>query len=60
MMKETLAKEWEKLENKYITKNIENLSFLKKKLFPFHYMQGTTMNRGGARIFDKWGQIFEL
>ena len=45
VMKETSAKElWDKLENKYMTKSVENRLYLKKKLFRFQYKQGTTMN----------------
>ncbi|CAL2262889.1 unnamed protein product [Prunus armeniaca] len=37
-MKETPTKElWKKLEEKYMTKNIENRLFLKKRLFRFQY-----------------------
>ncbi|GFS36820.1 hypothetical protein Acr_00g0048190 [Actinidia rufa] len=45
VMKETSAKElWDKLENKYMTKSVENRLYLKKKLFRFQYKQGTSMN----------------
>ena len=45
VMKETLAKDlWKKLEDKYMTKSIENRLYLKKKLFRFQYQQGTTMS----------------
>lgn len=43
-MKETMARElWNKLENKYLTKGIENKLFLKRKFFSFRYVEGTSM-----------------
>jgi hypothetical protein len=40
VMKETIAKELrEKLENKYVTKSVENRLYLKKKLYRFQYSQ---------------------
>ncbi|PSS08126.1 Endonuclease [Actinidia chinensis var. chinensis] len=45
VMKETSAKElWDKLENKYMTKSVENRLYLKKKLFRFQFKQGTSMH----------------
>jgi hypothetical protein len=43
-MKETMARElWNKLENKYLTKGIENKLFLNRKFFSFKYVEGTSM-----------------
>ena len=44
VMKETSAAQlWKKLEDKYMTKSIENRLYLKKKLFRFQYKKGTPM-----------------
>ena len=44
VMKETLATSlWKKLEDKYMTKSVENRLYLKKKLFRFQYKKGTPM-----------------
>ncbi|KAJ8616233.1 hypothetical protein MRB53_035605 [Persea americana] len=44
VMRETSAKElWQKLEEKYMTKSLENRIYLKKKLFRFEYRQGISM-----------------
>jgi hypothetical protein len=44
VMKETMAKElWNKLEDKYMTKGIENKLYLKRKFFGFRYVEGTSM-----------------
>jgi hypothetical protein len=44
VMKETMAREmWNKLEDKYMTKGIENKLFLKRKFFGFRYVEGTSM-----------------
>ena len=38
VMKKTSTKElWDKVENKYMSKNVENRLYLKKKLFRFQY-----------------------
>ncbi|KAJ8642178.1 hypothetical protein MRB53_018872 [Persea americana] len=43
-MRETSAKElWQKLEEKYMTKSLENRIYLKKKLFRFVCRQGISM-----------------
>ncbi|KAK0583590.1 hypothetical protein LWI29_038519 [Acer saccharum] len=43
-MKETMASSlWKKLEDKYMTKSIENRLYLKKKLFRFQYKKGISM-----------------
>uniref|UniRef100_A0A5B6Z910 Putative Ty-1 copia retrotransposon n=1 Tax=Davidia involucrata TaxID=16924 RepID=A0A5B6Z910_DAVIN len=42
VMKETVATSlWKKLEDKYMTKSIENRLYLKKKLFHFQFKHGT-------------------
>ncbi|KAJ8626068.1 hypothetical protein MRB53_019375 [Persea americana] len=44
-MRRTSAKElWQKLEEKYMTKSLENRIYLKKKLFRFEYRQGIFMS----------------
>ena len=44
-MRETNAKElWKKLEDKYMTKSVENHLYLKKKLFRFQYRVGISMS----------------
>lgn len=44
VMKETKAKVlWKLLEDKFMTKSVENRLFLKKKLFRFQYQPGCTM-----------------
>uniref|UniRef100_A0A5B7BZJ7 Putative copia LTR rider n=1 Tax=Davidia involucrata TaxID=16924 RepID=A0A5B7BZJ7_DAVIN len=44
VMRETSARVlWQKLENKFMTKSIENRLYLKKKLFQFQYKKGTSM-----------------
>ncbi|TXG70734.1 hypothetical protein EZV62_005669 [Acer yangbiense] len=44
VMKETMASSlWKKLEDKYMTKSIENRLYLKKKLFRFQYKKGISM-----------------
>ncbi|KAK0580490.1 hypothetical protein LWI29_002570 [Acer saccharum] len=44
VMKETMASSlWKKLEDKYMTKNIKNHLYLKKKLFRFQYKKGISM-----------------
>ena len=44
VMKESMAKElWNKLEDKYMTKGIENKLYLKRKFFGFRYVEGTSM-----------------
>ncbi|TXG52062.1 hypothetical protein EZV62_021231 [Acer yangbiense] len=44
VMKETMASSlWKKLEDKYMTKSIENRLYLKKKLFHFQYKKGISM-----------------
>ncbi|KAL6186123.1 hypothetical protein ACLB2K_042245 [Fragaria x ananassa] len=44
VMRETSAKElWQKLEDKYMTKNIENCLYLKKRLYMFQYKEGLKM-----------------
>ncbi|KAK0597154.1 hypothetical protein LWI29_022302 [Acer saccharum] len=44
VMKETMALSlWKKLEDKYMTKSIENRLYLKKKLFRFQYKKGISM-----------------
>ena len=41
---ETVAKDlWRKLEDKYMTKSVENRLYLKKKLFRFTYKDDTSM-----------------
>ncbi|KAJ8637632.1 hypothetical protein MRB53_011899 [Persea americana] len=43
-MTETSAKElWQKLEEKYMTKSLENRIYLKKKLFHFECHQGVSI-----------------
>ena len=43
-MRETEAKElWKKLEDKYMTKSVENRLYLKKKLFRFQYHASISM-----------------
>ena len=45
VMRETKAKEiWKKLEDKYMTKSVENRLYLKKKLFHFQYRAGISMS----------------
>ena len=45
VMRETNAKElWKKLEDKYMTKSVENRLYLKKKLFRFQYHVGISMS----------------
>ena len=45
VMRETKAKElWKKLEDKYMTKSVENRLYLKKKLFRFQYHVGISMS----------------
>ena len=44
VMRETKANVlWQKLEDKYMTKSIENRLYLKRKLFRFQYKEGTSM-----------------
>lgn len=44
VMKETKAKElWKKLDDKFMTKSVENRLYLKKKLFRFQHRAGTPM-----------------
>ena len=44
-MREMKAKEfWKKLEDKYMTKSVENHLYLKKKLFRFQYRVGISMS----------------
>ncbi|KAK0599620.1 hypothetical protein LWI29_007024 [Acer saccharum] len=44
IMKETMASSlWKKLEDKYMTKSIENRLYLKKKLFRFQYKKDISM-----------------
>ena len=44
-MREKLASViWKKLEDKYMTTNIENRLYLKKKLFWFEYTKDTSIN----------------
>lgn len=44
VMRETSAKElWQKLEDKYMTKSIENRLYLKKRLYRFQYKEGSKM-----------------
>jgi hypothetical protein len=44
VIKETMAKElWKKLEDKYMTKGIENKLYLKRKFFGFRYVEGIFM-----------------
>ncbi|KAI9169132.1 hypothetical protein LWI28_007491 [Acer negundo] len=44
VMKETMTSSlWKKLEDKYMTKSIENRLYLKKKLFRFQYKKGISM-----------------
>ena len=44
VMKETMASSlWKKLEDKYMTKSIENRLYLKKKLYRFQYKKGISM-----------------
>ena len=44
VMRETKAKElWKKLEDKYMTKSVENHLYLKKKLFRFQYHAGISL-----------------
>jgi hypothetical protein len=44
VMKESMANElWNKLEDKYMTKDIENKLYLKRKFFGFRYVEGTSM-----------------
>ena len=43
-MRQTEAKElWKKLEDKHVTKSVENCLYLKKKLFRFQYHAGISM-----------------
>lgn len=45
VMRETKAKElWKKLENKYMTKSVENRLYLKKKLFRFQFREGISLS----------------
>jgi hypothetical protein len=45
VMKDNSARElWQKLENKYMTKSVENRLYLKKRLYRFQYQQGSSMN----------------
>ncbi|KAF3950225.1 hypothetical protein CMV_023988 [Castanea mollissima] len=45
VMRETNAIElWKKLEDKYMTKSVENCLYLKKKLFRFQYRAGISMS----------------
>ena len=45
-MRETKAKEFrKKLEDKYMTKSVENRLYLKKKLFRFQYRAGISMSK---------------
>jgi nitrate reductase NapAB chaperone NapD len=44
VMKDSMAKElWNKPEDKYMTKGIENKLYLKRKFFGFRYVEGTSM-----------------
>ena len=44
-MRETSAQKlWKQLEDKYMTKSIENRLYLKKKLFRFQYTEGISMS----------------
>ena len=46
VMRETKAKEFrKKLEDKYMTKSVENRLYLKKKLFRFQYRVGISMSK---------------
>ena len=46
VMREMNAKElWKKLEDKYMTKRVENSLYLKKKLFRFQYRAGISMSK---------------
>ena len=46
VMREMNAKElWKKLEDKYMTKSVENRLYLKKKLFHFQYHAGISMSQ---------------
>ena len=46
VMRETKAKEFrKKLEDKYMTKSVENRLYLKKKLFRFQYRAGISMSK---------------
>ena len=45
VMHKTVAKDlWRKLEDKYMTRSVENRLYLKKKLFMFTYKEGTSMH----------------
>eukprot|EP00268_Persea_americana_P009428 TRINITY_DN13788_c0_g4_i2.p1 TRINITY_DN13788_c0_g4~~TRINITY_DN13788_c0_g4_i2.p1 ORF type:complete len:117 (+),score=26.76 TRINITY_DN13788_c0_g4_i2:400-750(+) len=55
-MRETSAKElWQKLEEKYMTKSLENRIYLKKKLFRFEYHQGISM----TEQLDEFNKIID-
>eukprot|EP00268_Persea_americana_P009427 TRINITY_DN13788_c0_g4_i1.p1 TRINITY_DN13788_c0_g4~~TRINITY_DN13788_c0_g4_i1.p1 ORF type:complete len:180 (+),score=37.85 TRINITY_DN13788_c0_g4_i1:237-776(+) len=56
VMRETSAKElWQKLEEKYMTKSLENRIYLKKKLFRFEYHQGISM----TEQLDEFNKIID-
>ena len=45
VMHETVAKDlWRKLEDKFMTRSVENRLYLKKKLFRFNYKEDTSMH----------------
>ena len=44
MREKSAASIWKILEDKYMTKSIENRLYLKKKLFRFEYARGTSMS----------------
>ena len=53
VMHKTVAKDlWRKLEDKYMTKSVENRLYLKKKLFRFTYKEGTSI-RNHLDAYDK-------
>lgn len=59
MMRETVASDiWQKLKDKYITKNIEIRFYLKKILFLFQYKLGTCiyeyLNKFHETLADLW------
>ncbi|TXG70659.1 hypothetical protein EZV62_005594 [Acer yangbiense] len=52
-MKETMASSlWKKLEDKYMTKSIENRLYLKKKLFRFQYKKGIAVVKFLAYTYE--------
>ena len=53
VMRESMARTlWQKLEDKYMTKSMENRLYLKKKLFRFQFVEGTSMI-GHLNAFNK-------